>query len=147
MCIRDRCDPQRFDSGQYRVCRRPVSYTHLGQIASNQANATAAGGISANSDDNGNPGDGLNPTLTPIGPVATFAGLSKSLVATSNGGDTSTAVQIGEILTYQIQFNVPAGTTGEVTMVDTLPAGLSYVVGTARLARQFGTGLTASRCV
>ncbi|MBK7541480.1 MAG: DUF11 domain-containing protein [Candidatus Competibacteraceae bacterium] len=125
--------------------RMTVNAGTNGQIASNQANATAAGGISANSDDNGNPGDGLNPTLTPIGPVATFAGLSKSLVATSNGGDTSTAVQIGEILTYQIQFNVPAGTTGEVTMLDTLPAGLSYVAGTARLARQFGTGLTASQ--
>ena len=125
--------------------RMTVNAGTNGLIANNQANATAAGGISVNSDDNGNPGDGLNPTLTPIGPVATFAGLSKTLVSTSNGNDANAAVQIGEILTYQIQFNAPAGTTGEVTMIDTLPAGLSYVAGTARLARQFSTGLTASQ--
>ena len=125
--------------------RMTVNLGTNGQIASNQATATAAGGISTTSDDNGNPGDGLNPTLTPIGPVAGFAGLSKTLVTTSNGNDASAAVQIGEILTYRIQFNVPAGTTGEVTMLDTLPAGMSYVAGSARLARQFGTGLTASQ--
>lgn len=115
-----------------------------GQIASNQATATANGGISVNSDDNGNSADGLNPTLTPIGPVAP-SGLSKSLFSTSVGDDTSAAVQIGEIITYRIQFNVPAGTTGEVTMIDTLPAGMSYVADTAQLAREFTVGLTASQ--
>jgi uncharacterized repeat protein (TIGR01451 family)/fimbrial isopeptide formation D2 family protein len=115
-----------------------------GQIASNQATATAASGISVTSDDNGNPADGRNPTLTPIGPVAP-SGLSKSLVSTSNGLDTNPAVQIGEVLTYRLQFDVPAGTTGEVTMIDTLPAGLSYVASSAQLARVFATGLTASQ--
>lgn len=115
-----------------------------GQIASNQATATASGGISVNSDDNGDTTDGRHPTLTPIGPVAP-SGLSKSLFSTLVGADTSAAVQIGEIITYRIQFDVPAGTTGEVTMIDTLPAGMSYVANSAYLARVFAVGLTASQ--
>jgi len=124
--------------------RMTVNAGTSGQIASNQANATANGGISVNSDDNGNSADGRNPTLTPIGAVAP-SGLSKSLFSTSNGPDTSTAVQIGEVLIYRLQFDAPAGTTGEVTMIDTLPAGLIYVASSARLARVFATGLTASQ--
>lgn len=115
-----------------------------GEIAANQATATGASGITVSSDDNGNGDDGRNPTLIPIGPVAP-SGLSKSLFATSNGGDTSPAVQIGEILTYRLQFDVAAGTTGEVTLIDSLPAGMDYLPDSARLARLFTTGLTASQ--
>ncbi|MCK5923959.1 MAG: DUF11 domain-containing protein, partial [Methylococcales bacterium] len=118
-----------------------------GTIIPNQATVTATGGISEPSDDNGNDADGKNPTLTPVdigagsgGP----SGLSKSLQSTSEAGSTGTTVLIGEVLTYQVTFNVPVGTLEEVTISDTLPVGLSYVAGTARLNRVFDTGLSSS---
>ncbi|MTW23151.1 isopeptide-forming domain-containing fimbrial protein, partial [Allochromatium palmeri] len=122
-----------------------VNADTAGQIASNQAKVTRRGDTDGVlSDDNGHPDDELNPTLTPIGTVAPSA-LSKTLITTSQDGDASAAVQIGEILTYQLQFAVPAGTTGEVTLTDSLPTGLRYVANSARLQRVFNTGLSASR--
>jgi uncharacterized repeat protein (TIGR01451 family)/fimbrial isopeptide formation D2 family protein len=118
-----------------------------GTIIPNQATVTATGGISEPSDDNGNDADGKNPTLTPVDTGAGSggpSGLSKSLQSTSEAGSTGTTVLIGEVLTYQVTFNLPVGTLEEVTISDTLPVGLSYVAGTARLQRVFDTGLSSS---
>lgn len=136
-----------LDPGQIATVsfRLTVNENTAGQIARNQALVTRDGDAQGvRSDDNGNPDDGRNPTLTPIGTMAPAA-LTKTLFTTSQGNDAGAGVQIGEILTYQIQFAVPPGTTGEVTLTDTLPKGLSYVPGTVRLQRVFDTGLSASR--
>ncbi|MEE4297401.1 MAG: isopeptide-forming domain-containing fimbrial protein [Wenzhouxiangella sp.] len=121
-----------------------------GAIIANQANVTADGGINENSDDNGRDGDGINPTLTPVdtgsgSAAGTPGGLSKSLVSSSESDSSGLNAQIGEVLTYRLGVNLPVGTLREVTLIDTLPTGLRYVPGTARLARVFDTGLITSR--
>ena len=121
-----------------------------GTIIANQANVTGDGGINENSDDNGRDDDGINPTLTPVdtgggSTAGTPGGLSKALVASSEADSAGTNVQIGEVATYQLGVSLPAGTLREVSLFDTLPTGLGYVPGTARLAREFDTGLITSR--
>jgi len=116
----------------------PLSCT----IIANQASVTGGNFSAVVSDDNANPGDGLNPTLTPV--ACPSAGLSKVLWATSEAGSADSNLMIGEVATYRISIDVPAGTTREMTMIDTLPAGMSYLGGSARLMRSFDTGLVAS---
>ncbi|PIE90914.1 MAG: hypothetical protein CR997_03400 [Acidobacteria bacterium] len=120
-----------------------------GTIIANQANVTGDDGIDEDSDDNGSDDDGNNPTLTPVdtgggSSSGTPGGLTKNLTATSEAGSPGTETFIGEILTYQVSFNAPAGTLSECSLVDTLPAGLSYVAGSASLSRTFETGLISS---
>ena len=121
-----------------------------GTIIPNQGTVTADGGINEPSDDNGNDADGLNPTLTPVDTgggsgVGTPTGLAKSLQAHSETDSTNPQVFIGEVLTWRVTFAAPAGLLREVTLTDTLDSGLSYLAGTARLARNFDTGLSASQ--
>lgn len=120
-----------------------------GTIIPNQAFLTADGGINEPSDDNGNDGDGKNPTLTPVdtggGSNAGSPGsLSKVLQASSEAASIGNNVYIGEVLTYRITFAVPAGFLSEVSLTDSLPTGLSYLAGSARLASVYNTGLFAS---
>lgn len=56
-------------------------------------------------------------------------------------------VAIGEVVTYRVTFNLPEGVTRSVTISDTLPAGMSYISGSARLARVFNTDLQAANNV
>ena len=121
--------------------------TPNGTILANQAFATADNSVTAPSDDNGDDTDGLNPTLTPVstdGVTGTPTGLTKTLIATSEADSAGNGVFIGEIATFEIAFSVPAGTLGEVTLFDDLPAGLTYLPDSAQLARTFDTGLLSS---
>jgi uncharacterized repeat protein (TIGR01451 family)/fimbrial isopeptide formation D2 family protein len=111
-------------------------------IIANQASVTGGNFSAVVSDDNANPGDGLNPTLTPV--ACSSVGLSKVLWDTSETGSAGSNLMIGEVATYRITIDVPAGTTREMTMTDTLPVGMSYRPATARLMRSFDTGLAAS---
>ncbi len=121
-----------------------------GVIIANQASVTRAGSASpVLSDDNGNAADGRDPTLTPISTSAVGGAptnLSKSLVGTSepDAFSVGATVLIGEVARYRVSVGVPAGTTRQVTLLDTLPAGLAYLAGSARLTRVFDTGLVAS---
>ncbi|MFK8012741.1 MAG: isopeptide-forming domain-containing fimbrial protein [Marinicellaceae bacterium] len=118
-----------------------------GSIIANQATVIGDGGIIESSDDNGVDNDGKNPTLTTIdtgGGSGSPTGLSKNLLASSEADSFSNNVLIGEVLTFRIAFNVPAGLVSEVTLGDTLPSGLSYFPGSGRLARNFDTGLSSS---
>lgn len=91
-----------------------------------------------------------NIPVTVLGQVLTFdiaAGapsLSKSVVASSEADSSGVQVLIGELVTWQISAAVPAGTLREVSLGDSLPIGLTYVPGSAELARVFDTGLLAS---
>jgi fimbrial isopeptide formation D2 family protein/uncharacterized repeat protein (TIGR01451 family) len=78
------------------------------------------------------------------GSGGTPAGLTKILTATSEAGSADPTVLVGEVLTYRVSAELPPGTTGEVRLVDTLPSGLTYIPGTARLSRTFDTGITAA---
>jgi len=117
-----------------------------GTLISNQATVTAAGGISEQSDDNGTDDDGKNPTLTPVdteGDSGTPSGLTKTLTASSEADSTGANLMVGEVATFRVEVAFPAGTLRQATLSDTLPTGLSYVPGTARLARTFDDGLNS----
>lgn len=53
--------------------------------------------------------------------------LSKTLVTTSEGGDTSTDVAVGEILQFRLATVLPEGTAPDFELDDALEAGLSLV--------------------
>ncbi|MCB8975991.1 MAG: carboxypeptidase regulatory-like domain-containing protein [Ardenticatenaceae bacterium] len=55
----------------------------------------------------------------------------KTLVGTSAGHTSGSNVTIGEVITYSISVSVAEGTIPLLEIVDNLPAGLAYVVGTA----------------
>ncbi|MCL4207221.1 MAG: isopeptide-forming domain-containing fimbrial protein [Pirellulaceae bacterium] len=52
---------------------------------------------------------------------------SKSIVATSEASTTGNDVTIGEIVRYRLQAEFTGGTFPNVTLVDTLPAGLTFL--------------------
>ncbi|PDV99309.1 SdrD B-like domain-containing protein, partial [Candidatus Chloroploca asiatica] len=70
-------------------------------------------------------------TLTVFVPVP-----EKSLVATSEGhtSDEDAEVAIGEIVRYRLAVELPEGTSPSLQLVDLLPAGLTYLTETARVA-------------
>ncbi len=121
-----------------------------GVVIANQAAVTRAGSATpVPSDDNGNPADGLNPTLTPISTSAAGgvpSNLTKTIAGTSepNAFSSGGTVLIGEVARFRMTIGIPPGTTRQVTMEDTLPAGMSYLPGSVRLSRVFDTGLVAS---
>ena len=66
------------------------------------------------------------------------AGIGKSLVATSEPDSISsgTNVLIGEVMTYELQIDVPANsTTAGLVVGDNLPASVAYVAATAQIQR------------
>ncbi len=118
-------------------------------IVANQARITRDGSLlPLLTDDNGNAADGRNPTLTPIVTVGTndAGSLRKTLEGSSEPDDITpgTDAVIGEVMRYRVAFDINAGTTLDVAIRDTLPPGLHYLPGSARLARTFDTGLQAS---
>jgi len=121
-----------------------------GDLIDNIAYATSPdvnSGTAVQSDDNGLDDDGLNATRTPIhtdGGDLDASDITQTLEATSETGSTGTDVLIGEVLTYEIEVTIPKGYTYDAAIIDTLPPGLRYVAGTARLNRTFTTGLSAS---
>lgn len=115
-----------------------------GTVLSNQATATRTGDATGvKSDDNGDSSDGINPTLTPVYTAAAPPALAKTVTATSETGSSDPSVLIGEVLTFRLAFTAPPGTTPQLTFHDTLPAGLAYVLDSARLLRA-STSLNAS---
>ncbi|MBN1855740.1 MAG: DUF11 domain-containing protein [Dehalococcoidia bacterium] len=64
------------------------------------------------------------------------AGIGKSLIATSEPDTVSagTNVLVGEVMTYELQIDVPASsTTDNLRVADNLPANVAYVSGTAEM--------------
>lgn len=121
-----------------------------GTIIPNQATVTGNNFAPEPSDDNGDDADGKNPTLTPVdtgGGAGSPANFAKTRVSTSEPDSAGDTLLIGEVVTYQLALDLPAGTVRQVEFTDTLPAGMAYIAGTARLARTFDTGLHASRDV
>ncbi|PIE71573.1 MAG: hypothetical protein CSA22_01735 [Deltaproteobacteria bacterium] len=125
------------------------SGTPGGTLIANQATATGDNFGDTKSDDNGDETDGRNPTLTPVEDPGTTgvtspSALTKLLHATSESGSLAANVLIGEIVTYRVSVTLAKGTTRHATLSDTLPAGLSYRAGTARLAAVYDTALNLS---
>ena len=53
--------------------------------------------------------------------------VSKSLLSTSESQTSGNNAVIGELVTYQVQIDLPEGTTPDAVLVDTLEAGLAFV--------------------
>ena len=127
-----------------------------GVVVANQATVTANGQAPVLTDDNGVPGDGRNPTLTPIsrgtviGPPGAPPGEPRDLTKQAAGSSEPDGISsgnravIGEVVRYRVSVAMPKGTLRQVTLADVLPAGLAYLPGSARLAHAFDTGLVAS---
>ncbi len=87
----------------------------------------------AHVEDDGSNGSDLTPAdndATDTDSVVTLpnSDLTKSLVATDQTFTPGTSVAIGEILTYQVVFTVPAGgTMTNLTLTDILDRGLAFV--------------------
>ncbi len=58
---------------------------------------------------------------------------SKSLEGTSESSTVDPNVAIGEVLTFVLEVTLPEGTTPSLHIVDNLPDGLQYVVGSAQV--------------
>ena len=117
-----------------------------GTIILNQATATGNNFPPEDSDDNGNDGDGDNPNRTPVdgGGGGGAPSMVKALLSTTEASTVGAEVAVGEIVTYRVTATMPAGTTRQVELLDTLPAGLAYLGGSATLARVFDVNLLAS---
>lgn len=57
----------------------------------------------------------------------------KAITSTSIAATTGNNVNVGETITYTLSVTLPEGSSPTTLVVDTLPAGLSYVVGSASL--------------
>lgn len=118
-----------------------------GTILANQADVTGDNIPADVSDDNNDDGDGLNPTLIPVdtgGGLGAPSALTKTVLATSEADSGGSNVYVGEVVDFEVRFTVPAGTTRQVILTDTLPVGLGYIAGTAELARTFDVGMLAN---
>lgn len=118
-----------------------------GTIIANQAVVTADGGLSVPSDDNGIAADGRNPTLTPVVTgAAEPVSVTKVIAGTSEPDlDTAgTSLAIGEVVRFRVAAVFPPGLTRNAALGDLLPAGFTYVPGTARLSRTFDTAIVAA---
>ena len=64
-------------------------------------------------------------------------GITKTVHSTSEPNDISagTDVVIGEVITYQLDYEMPLGITRNVSLIDQLPASLEYIAGTAEVSR------------
>jgi large repetitive protein len=74
-------------------------------------------------------------------PTPTFA---KTLAGTSEAHTSDPNVAVGEAITYALTLTVPEGVTPGVTFVDTLPAGLGYVAGSAVAAPSADVSISGS---
>ncbi|MGF1677722.1 MAG: beta strand repeat-containing protein [Candidatus Methylacidiphilales bacterium] len=77
---------------------------------------------------------GVDTSVTAVNPFS----VTKTLNATSVATTAGSSVTIGEILTYQLEVSVMEGTTNNISLVDTLPAGLEYIAGTAAISNANG---------
>lgn len=72
--------------------------------------------------------------------LAPFAA-EKTLIDTNQTFTTDNNVAIGEIVTYRVTVTIPEGTTSDVIITDTLPAGMAFV---DCLAVSASAGVTSS---
>ncbi len=76
-----------------------------------------------------------------FGPVTDTATLPVPAVFNLTKGVTSPAggkVQIGDVVTYQVTVRIIEGTTQNISLSDVLPAGMSYVAGSAVVSNANG---------
>jgi len=86
---------------------------------------------------------GADVSITTVNPFT----VTKTLSNTSAGNDTAADVLVGEILTYQLEVAVMEGITSSLSLVDTLPAGVSYVPSSVLITNANGitiNGLSVS---
>ena len=87
---------------------------------------------------------GVVPGERTFGPVSGSATLTAPAVLNVTKGIISpgSTVQLGDIVTYQVNVTVIEGTTLGVVLNDTLPAGMAYVPGSAVVSNANGMTVT-----
>lgn len=100
----------------------------LNQVITNIGNVAWTSTPGPNPNERTGSGVGPNDYFTDsIIDIVVQKSLSKSIVGHNHGATLLPEVAIGEIITYQIDFNVPEGLTTGVTITDTLDLGLAYM--------------------
>ena len=61
--------------------------------------------------------------------------VAKARTATSEADTAEANVAIGEVITWTVTYTIPEGVTRNVLLADVLPAGLTYVSGSATLQK------------
>ncbi|MGC8855570.1 MAG: sortase, partial [Anaerolineae bacterium] len=107
-----------------------ITYTVTAHISATAGNGTLTNTVTVTPPtgvNDTNPGDNSDDDVDQI--VAQPTGdFTKTLLDTNQGFTTNLQVAIGEILTYEITFTVPAGgTMPNLTLTDTLDRGLAFV--------------------
>ncbi len=131
-----------------------LSYTSLPGANGTTVNATGSSTPGASGTDTGERdgsgsqndyADSDDASITLVTPMAP----SKQITATSEASTGDSAlnanppVAIGEVITYQVTFVLPEGTTEDVHLVDLPAAGLTFIPGSATLDRS-STALSAA---
>ena len=60
--------------------------------------------------------------------------LTKSIYSTSDPDSASGDLALGEIVTYQLAFTIPQGTSTSATVQDVIPVGLEYIANSTTLS-------------
>lgn len=131
--------PNTVTPGQTLNADINVHYTSLDGTNANERDGSGIGNPENNTAQStdtpvNNYAAGVDTAVSVVNPFA----VTKSVINTSQGNDTSLNVVIGEVVTYQIAVSVMEGTTNGISIVDTLPAGLTYVPGTVVISNANG---------
>ncbi len=104
--------------------------TNTGSIAwtstANNLDGTGAGNAQGH-ERNGSGGTDNYAASDPASFVVVSPVVDKTMIATSEIDTTGTQVAVGEIVTYQLQVNIPQGHTDNVIIADTLSPGMAFV--------------------
>ncbi len=109
----------------------PTGSNTPGVAGGNTGERTGAGGLN----------DYVATTSTNI--TVPNGSIAKAIAATSVSATTGADVSVGETITYTLTVTLPEGSSANTLLVDTLPAGLSYVAGSA-IVDTTGFGGTAA---
>jgi len=121
----------------------PAGGTPVGSI--NQTGSTAGIAGTASGERTGTDGVPTDPP-TNASPLNNYAAkgsvtiatssitFKKSIALTSEPDSAGSNVYVGETIRYRLQADLPGGTSTNVLLTDVLPQGLSYVLGSAKLA-------------
>ncbi len=116
-----------------------------GTVIESQATVSSTNAPPVDSDSNADDSDGANPTYIEVTSTANPSfDLNSSLVGSSDGTTTGNEFIQGEDLSLAIDVEMPVGLTNEAALNFDVPAGFTYIAGSARLQRVFDTGLSSS---
>ena len=108
-----------------------------GTLVNPTGSSTPGGSGAGDGERNGSGGGTTEPNDYIAGDIASVTVhspiYSKTITASSEAHTTIPAHAVGEVATFSLSVTVPEGTTPSVQIVDDIPDGLDYVLGSAEL--------------